>query len=140
MTFDTIATVLRRALLLGGLVGGAIGVVTGAIGLVVAGWGGLASGLVGAALTIAFLGITAAGMLVVGRVGGGGDSIAPFAVLMGAWFAKLVVFVFVMLLLRAQPWVVPGVLLASIVGTVIGSLVVDALVVGRARIPVSNRV
>ena len=139
MTFDTLATVMRRALVLGAVVGFGVGIVTGLIGLAVAGVPGLASGLVGAVLTILFLGITALGVLVSGRLTRGGGT-AAYAVLMLAWFAKLVVFIVVLLALRTQAWVVPGVLLASIVATVIASLVIDAVVVGRARIPVSNRV
>ena len=139
MKFDTLTTVLRRALVLGAIVGGAIGLATGLVGLVVAGTGGLASGLVGAVLTILFLGITAVGILVSGRITRG-DGTAAFAILMGGWFVKLILFVLVMLVLRAQPWVVPGVLLASIIGTVLASLFIDAVVVGRARIPVTDRV
>jgi Na+/proline symporter len=137
--FDTLATVMRRALVLGATIGFAVGLVTGLVGLAVAGLPGLASGLVGAVLTIVFLGVTALGLLVSGRVTRRGGT-AAMAVLMLAWFVKLIVFVLVMLVLRSQPWVVPGVLLVSIIGTVIASLVVDAVVVGRARIPVSDRV
>ncbi len=139
MRFASITTVLRRALLLGAAIGLAVGLLTGLVGLAVAGGPGLASGLVGAVLTIVFLGVTASGVLAVGRLGRG-DGTAAFAVLMGGWLLKLVLFVLVMVVLRAQPWVVPGVLLASIVGTVLASLVVDAVVVGRARIPVTDRV
>ena len=139
MNFDTLGTVMRRALVLGATVGFAVGLVTGLVGLAIAGWPGLASGLVGAVLTILFLGITALGLLVSGRVTRRGGT-AAYAVLMLAWFAKLVVFVLVMIALRTQSWVVPGVLLVSIVGTVIASLVIDAVVVGRARIPVTDRV
>lgn len=137
--FDTLATVLRRALVLGATVGFAIGLVTGLVGLAIAGLPGLASGLVGAVLTILFLGITALGVLVSGRLTRSGG-IGAYAVLMLAWFAKLAVFIVVLLVLRTQAWVVPGVLLAGIVATVIASLVIDAIVVGRARIPVSDRV
>jgi hypothetical protein len=62
------------------------------------------------------------------------------AVLMGGWFVKLILFVVAMILIARQPWVVPGVLLVSIVGTVMVTLVVDCVVVARSRIPVSNRV
>jgi hypothetical protein len=137
--FDTLATVMRRALVLGATIGFAVGIVTGLVGLAIAGLPGLASGLVGAVLTILFLGITALGLLVSGRVTRRGGT-AAMAVLMLAWFVKLIAFVIVMLALRTQPWVIPGVLLVSIIGTVIASLVVDAVVVGRARIPVSDRV
>lgn len=139
MRLDSIRSVLRRSLGIGAAVGLAVGLVTGLVGLAVAGGPGLASGLVGAVLTIAFLGVTAAGVLAVGRLSRG-DGLAAMGVLMGGWFVKLVVFVVVMLVLRSQPWVVPGVLLVSIIGTVLASLIVDAVVVGTARIPVTDRV
>lgn len=137
--FDTLATVMRRALVLGASIGFAVGLITGLVGLALFGWSGLASGLVGAVLTILFLGITALGLLISGRLTRRGGAAAS-AVLMFAWFAKLIVFVIVMVVLRSQPWVEPYVLLVSIVGTVIASLLVDAIVVGRARIPVTDRV
>jgi hypothetical protein len=137
--FDTLGTVMRRALVLGASIGFAVGIATGLVGLAVAGVPGLVSGLVGAVLTVLFLGITALGLLVSGRLTRRGGT-AAYAALMLAWFAKLVVFVLVMIALRSQAWVVPGILLVSIVGTVIASLVVDAVVVGRARIPVTDRV
>lgn len=139
MNFDTIRTVLRRALLLGAIGALVIGVGTGVVGLVTSGPGGLWSGLVGAVLSLLFLGITGIGVLGAGRLAGG-DSLVAMAVLMGGWFAKLILFVVVMIAISKQPWVVPGVLLASIVGTVMVSLVVDCLVVARSRIPVSDRV
>lgn len=139
MNFDTISSVLRRALVAGAVGALVIGVGTGVVGLVVAGTGGLWSGLVGAVLSLLFLGITAVGILASGRLARG-DSLVAMAVLMGGWFLKLVLFVIVMILIAKQPWVVPGVLLASIVGTVMVTLLVDCVVVARSRIPVSNRV
>lgn len=139
MKFDTLGTVLRRAMILGAVVGLAIGIVTGLVGFAIAGGPGLASGLVGAVLTVVFLGVTAGGILVANRFSRG-DGTAGFGVLMGGWFVKLLLFVVVMIALRSQPWVVPGVLLVGILGTVIASLLIDAIVVGRARIPVTDRV
>jgi hypothetical protein len=139
MNFDSITSVLRRALLLGAVGALVIGVGTGVVGLVVAGVGGLWSGLVGAVLSLLFLGISAVGILAAGRLARG-DSLVAMAVLMGGWFVKLILFVVAMILIARQPWVVPGVLLVSIVGTVMVTLVVDCVVVARSRIPVSNRV
>lgn len=136
---DSIADVMRRAVVMGAVVGLAIGLIAGLVGLVVAGPDGLVSGLVGAVLTVVFLGVTAVGILAAGRRPQG-DSTVAFAVLMGGWFVKLALFVAAMLVVRSQPWVVPGVLLVSIIGTVIASLVIDAVVVGTARIPVTDRI
>ena len=133
--FDSAGTVLRRALVLGALVSLAIAVVTAVVGLVVAGVPGLVSGLLGAVFALLFLGVTAASLLVAGRFRGLGTN-AFFAAMLAGWLVKFVVFLVAMLALRDQPWVSPGVLFASIVATVLASLVVDAVVISRARIPI----
>ena len=136
-TFDTAATVLRRALSAGAVAAVAIAVVTGVVGLVIAGAPGLVSGLIGSAFALLFLGITAASLLVAGRFQGLGTN-AFFAALLAGWLVKFVVFLVAMLALRDQPWVVKGVLFAAIVATVLASLVIDAVVVSRARIAVGD--
>jgi hypothetical protein len=130
--FDSSATVLRRALSLGAIVALVIAVVFAVVGIVVAGVPGLVSGLVGSAFALLFLGVTALSLLIAGRFQGLGTN---------AFFAavKFVVFLVAMLALRDQPWVVPGMLFAAIVTTVLASLVVDAVVVSRARIAIGAR-
>ena len=134
---DTAGTVLKRALVLGAVAAAAVAVVAGGLGLVFAGVSGLVSGLVGAAFALVFLGVTALGLIVGGR---GLDSpLGPsvfFAVVLGGWLVKLLVFLVAMLVLRDQPWVQPVVLFLAVVATVIGSLAVDVMVVSRARIPI----
>jgi hypothetical protein len=136
-TFDSAATVLRRAVRLGALVAAAVAVVAGGIGLLVAGASGLISGLVGAAFALLFLGVTAIGLIIAGRTLD--TPLGPtvfFAVVLGGWIVKLILFLVAMLLLRDQPWVQPVVLFLAIVATVLGSLAVDVLVVSRSRIPI----
>jgi hypothetical protein len=137
-SFDSAATVLRRALALGALVALAIAVVAAVVGFIVGGGTGLVSGLVGSAFALLFLGVTAVSLLVAGRFQGLGTN-AFFAALLAGWLVKFVVFLVAMLALRDQPWIVPGVLFAAIVSTVLASLVVDAVVVSRARIAVGTR-
>jgi hypothetical protein len=137
-TFDSATTVLKRAVLLGALVAAGVAVVGGGLGLVVAGTSGLVSGLVGAAFALLFLGVTAIGLILAGR--SLATPLGPsvfFAVVLGGWIVKLLLFLVAMLLLRDQPWVQPVVLFLSIVATVIGSLVVDVVVVSRSRIPIA---
>ena len=136
--FDSAATVLRRALSLGAVVARAIAVVYALVGLIVAGVPGLVSGLVGSAFALLFLGVTALSLLIAGRFRGLGTN-AFFAALLAGWLVKFVVFLVAMLALRDQPWVVPGMLFAAIVTTVLASLVVDAVVVSRARIAIGTR-
>jgi hypothetical protein len=137
-TFDNATTVLRRAVVLGALVAGGVAVVAGGLGLVFAGTSGLISGLVGAAFALLFLGVTAIGLILAGR--SLGTPLGPsvfFAVVLGGWIVKLLLFLVAMLLLRDQPWVQPVVLFLAIVATVIGSLAVDVVVVSRSRIPIA---
>jgi Na+/proline symporter len=133
--FDTAATVLRKALGWGAIAAVVIAVVAGVAGLIAAGTPGLLSGLIGAAFALLFLGVTALSLLVAGRFRGLGTN-AFFAAMLAGWLVKFVVFLIAMLALRDQPWVEPIVLFASIVATVLASLVIDAVVVSRARIPV----
>lgn len=134
--FDTASTVLRRALVGGGVVTLSIGVVAGGIGLAVAGVGGLVSGLVGAVFALVFLGVTAAGLLFTGPLLGGDSPVTAMVVLLGGFVIKVALFVVAVLLLRGQPWVQPTVLFLSLVVAVLAFLVLDAVVVARARIPV----
>jgi hypothetical protein len=138
-TFDSATTVLKRAVLLGALVAAGVAVVGGGLGLVVAGTSGLVSGLVGAAFALLFLGVTALGLILAGRTLD--TPLGPtifFAVVLGGWIVKLVLFLVAMLLLRDQPWVEPVVLFLAIVATVIGSLAADVVAVSRARIPFAS--
>ena len=128
---DSAATVLRKALSLGATVAAAIAAVAAVVGFLVAGGPGLLSGLIGSAFALLLLGVTAASLLVAGRLQGLGTN-AFFTALLAGWLVKFVVFLVAMLSLRGQPWVVPHVLFAAIVTTVLASLVVDAMVVTSA--------
>ncbi|MEO7722790.1 MAG: hypothetical protein ABIS08_12845 [Pseudolysinimonas sp.] len=114
----------------------AVAVVAGSIGYLVAGAPGLVGGLLGAALAAIFLGITAASMLVAGRVAKG-DSTHPafFGIVIGVWLLKLIVFIVVEVMLRSQTWFDPLVFFWSIVVVVIGSLALDGVAMYRARVP-----
>ena len=128
--------VLTLALRYGGAFAAVVAIVAGSIGFLVAGVPGLAGGLLGAALAAVFLGITAVSMLVAGRVAKG-DSTHPafFGIVIGVWLLKLIVFIVVEVLLRGQPWFDPLVFFFAIVAVVIGSLVLDAVAMYRARVP-----
>ncbi|CAN5411960.1 hypothetical protein BH10ACT6_BH10ACT6_02990 [soil metagenome] len=132
----SVTPVLTRALRYGAIFALIVAVVGGTIGLLVAGVPGLVGGLLGAALSAVFLGLTAASMLIAGRVTQG-DSTSPifFAIVIGVWLVKLVVFVVVEVLLRGQPWFNPFVFFFAIVVVVMGSLILDIVAMYRARVP-----
>jgi len=132
----TAIAVLKRVLAYGGILAGAIAVVGSGIGFLVAGSNGLLSALVGTAMSFVFLGITAGSILFANR-STRSDMFSPafFGIVLGGWLAKFIVFLVLVFVLKDQPWVDNVVLFLSIVAGVIGSLVVDLLVVARARIP-----
>jgi uncharacterized membrane protein len=137
-TFDTSGTVLRRALVGGVTVSVAIAVVAGLVGLVIAGPGGLASGLIGAVFAFLFLGLTIAGLMASSRYIGTTNPVPALVIVLSSWFAKVVLFIVAMLVLGRQPWVQPMVLFLSLVVAVLAFLILDVVVVARARIPVGS--
>lgn len=136
--FDTGRTVLRRALVGGVAVTLGIGVVAGLVGLLLYGADGLASGLVGAAFALVFLGLTIAGLMVSNRLIAATNPVPALVVVLGSWFVKVVLFILAMVVVGRQPWVQPMVLFLSLVVAVLAFLVLDVVVVARARIPVGS--
>jgi len=135
-----VSRVMKSALKWDGIIVAAIAVVAVVIGLIVAGGVGVTSALVGAAMGLVFLGITAASILYANRFAGG-ELFAGifFAIVLGGWILKFIVFIVVAVLLRHQPWVNAYVLFFSVIAGVLGSLIVDVVVVMRSRIPLMVR-
>lgn len=132
----TSVPVLRKILVYGGFLALGIGVVGGVVGGIVAGGTGVLSALIGTVLAVLFMGITAGSILLANRFAGSEAAVgAFFAIVLGGWLVKFVVFLVLLVVLKDQPWVEPLVLFLSIIAGVVGSLVVDAVVVMRSRIP-----
>ena len=132
----TVAPLLTAALRYGAIVAAAVAVIAGAIGWATSGAPGLLGGLLGAVAAAVFVGLTAVSILIAGRVTKG-DATNPafFGIVLGGWVIKLVVFIVVLLVLRGQPWIEPLVFFFSVLVSVIASLVVDMVVMARARVP-----
>jgi hypothetical protein len=124
-------SIFTKILTYTGLLALAIAVVGGGAGWLTAGSDGLWSALVGVALAIVFAGITAGSMLIAIRF----RLAAFFGIVMGAWLLKIVVFVVLLVLVRDQPFVDDVVLFLALVVSIVGTLVIDALVVVRGRLP-----
>ncbi|GAA2222964.1 hypothetical protein N1031_01520 [Herbiconiux moechotypicola] len=126
------ATILRWDALLAA----AIAVVGGVIGFVADGWTGTVSALIGTAMVLVFAGVTAASILIANRF-----TASPlyttlfFVIVLGSWIVKFVLFIVLVVLLRGQPWLNDLALFLSIVAAVLGTLVVDVVVVARTRLP-----
>ncbi|MBF4461895.1 MULTISPECIES: hypothetical protein [unclassified Rathayibacter] len=121
--------VLRRTLAVGGVFVLALAVVGTILGALVAGGAGAIGALLGALVGGAMVALTAASILVANRLDIGGF----FAVVLGTWLAKFVLFVIAALVLREQPWLNSTALFVTIIAAVLGSLVIDVLVVSRSR-------
>ena len=132
----SVAPILTTSLRYGGILAAAVAVVVGLVGLLTSGVPGLLGGLAGAVVAAVFLGLTTVSVLVAGRVTRG-DAANPvfYAIVLGAWFLKMVVFVVVALWLRGQDWLSPFVFFIALLVAVIGSLIVDAVAIQRARVP-----
>ena len=128
--------ILKKILRYGGVLAAIVIVVGVVAGLAVDGSRGLVSALIGAVMAFLFLGVTAASIIVANRVTNN-DFLNPafFLIVLGGWILKFVVFIVLVLILRDQPWINTIVLFITIVASVIGSLVVDVLVIARSRQP-----
>jgi hypothetical protein len=132
----TVAHVLTRALRYGAVVAVAVAAIAGTIGWFTSGPAGLLGGLLGAALSAVFLGLTAVSILVAGRVtrGDAGNPVF-FAIVLGVWVLKFVVFVLAAILVRAWDAVDPVVFFWAVIAAVIGTLGADIVAMARTRIP-----
>ena len=82
------------------------------------------------------MGFTALSIVIASRVTKGEPSSTLFfGIVLGMWLLKFVVFIAILVLLRAQPFLEPMVMFVAILAAVIGSLVVDVLAFVRSREP-----
>jgi hypothetical protein len=106
------------------------------VGYLVSGIPGMISGLLGAAMWLVFLALTAISIQVAIRATKD-DPGSPvfFAIVLGSWVLKLVLFVVLSIWLRSQPWLDPTVFFVTVIIAVVGSLVFDVIAFQRARVP-----
>jgi hypothetical protein len=128
--------VLRNTLVYGGVLAAVIAVVGSVVGYLVDGGVGLVSALLGAAMAFLFLGVTAGSILLANRIAHS-DFLNPlfFITVLGGWLLKFAIFIVLLVLLKDQPWINSIVLLLTVIVGVVGSLVVDVVVIARTRQP-----
>lgn len=119
--------VTRYSLLLVGV----IAVIGGFFGFLLAGANGLISALVGAAIAFLFSIMTIASVYIGSKL----DIAGFYAVVLGGWLFKIVIFGIVLIVLRGAEFINGPVLFGTVVVTVLGTLAVDSLAAMRARIP-----
>jgi len=140
-TQPTSIPVFRQVLVYGGVLALAIAVIGMVVGGLTVGGVGVLSALIGTLMAVVFMGITAASILLANRYAGRESAIgAFFGIVMGGWLLKFVVFLVLLVLLKDQPWINPLVLFLSIIAGVLGSLVVDAIVLFKSRMPYASDV
>jgi hypothetical protein len=135
------AKAIRTALLLGGIVTLGIAVVGGAIGYWLVGPTGIWSALVGSAIAFVFMGITA-GSILLGQKASGG-SIASgvfFAIVLGSWLLKFVLFLVVAFAIRNSDSLDTVIAFSCVIAAVLGALVSDVFAISRARVPIVDMV
>lgn len=126
--------VLKMALAWGGLLALGIAVIASIVGGLLDGWTGVVSALIGTALAVVYLGITAGSILLANRFSSSDAYVGVFfGIVLGGWLVKFVLFIVLAIVLKGQPWVNPVVMFLSLIAGVVGSLIVDVIVVTRSR-------
>ena len=131
MKFDNAQSVFTKVLKLGSLLIASIAVLGSVIGFFAAGLPGLFGALAGAAIALIFVSLTAISVLVGSKLSLGGF----YGVVLGGWILKLVLFVLAISVLKSIEGLNGVAVFATLVASVLGSLVVDALVVTNSKIP-----
>jgi hypothetical protein len=124
-TSEVFSMVLKQGLLLVAAIG---------VGLLVAGVTGLLSGLIGAALALLFSTMTALSVKFGGKLSLGGF----FGVVLGGWIFKMVVFIAIVAALRGANFIDGPVFFFTLVASILGTLVIDSLIVMKSRITVGS--
>ena len=113
-----------------------IAVIGGILGGIFAGTPGIVSVLIGTVMSVVFMGVTAGSLLIANRYAGKQAAIgAFFAIVLGGWLLKFIVFLVLVFVLKDQSWLNNVVLFLSIIAGVVGSLVVDVIVLAKSRVP-----
>lgn len=130
------AIAFRRALVYGLVVAVAVGAVGALVGGLVVGPAGVASALIAAALGAVLTALTAGSLLFGARlVRNDPGNPLYFAVVLGSWLVKFVIFIAVVITLRDQDLVHPIAIFVCLVVVVVGGVIADVVAVLRSRIP-----
>lgn len=128
--------ILRRTLIWSGVATVVLAIAAAVVGYLVGQENGLISGLLGVLIAAVFLGITGASILIANRWFGEPLYVQFFfAIVLGGWLLKLIVFFLGVIVLKDQPWLDPVIFFVAIVAGVLMSLIVDAVVLMTMRLP-----
>lgn len=131
--FDDLRSVMLRVLKLGTLLVVGITVLGSLIGFLVAGMPGVFAALAGGLAALAFTALTALSLLLGSKLGLGGF----LGIVLGGWLVKMVLFLVLFSVLNKADWLTTSsrpVVFFTVVAAVIGGLVLDTLIVTKARL------
>lgn len=135
MQFDNPQTVLAKVLKLGSLLIGSIAIIGSGIGFLAAGLPGLLGAVAGSGIALLFVTLTALSVLFGSKLSLGGF----YAVVLGGWLLKMVLFMFGVALLSRIQGLNGVALFVTLVASILGSLAVDGYVVTTSKIPVVSK-
>jgi len=135
MQFDNPQTVLAKVLKLGSLLIGSIAIIGSAIGFLAVGLPGLLGAVAGSGIALLFVTLTALSVLFGSKLSLGGF----YAVVLGGWLLKMVLFMFGVALLSRIEGLNGVALFVTLVASILGSLAVDGYVVTTSKIPVVSK-
>ncbi len=127
-----LSKVFSRALVFTSVSTAAIAVISGTVGLIFFGTDGLLSAAIGAAMALVFSALTVLSIWLGGRYSLG----VFFGAVMGGWLLKLVLFLGLTVALRGAHFLVRPLFFFTVVAAILASLVIDAFIATKARIPV----
>jgi hypothetical protein len=131
--FDDLKSVMVRVLKLGSLLVLGITVIGSIVGFLVAGNSGVLAALAGGLAALVFTALTALSLLLGSKLGLGGF----LGVVLGGWLVKMVLFLVLFSVLNKADWLTASsrpIVFFTVVAAVIGGLVLDTLIVTKARI------
>lgn len=130
-------TILRRILVWSAVLAAIVAVIGGVVGFLVAGAPGLFGAVIGTVVAALFGALTALSILLAIKVSKGDlFSGAFFGIVLGGWLVKFVVFIALIFIIRDVDWIHPIAAFISIVAAVVGSLIVDLVVIAKSRQPI----
>ena len=126
------AALFKRVIKWGGLLILGIAVIAGVLGWLFAGTNGLVSALIGAAISFSFVTLTALSVWFGGKLNLGGF----YAVVLGGWIVKIVIFLAIVAVLRHAKFINGPTLFFTLVASILGTLAIDSWVFLKARLPI----
>jgi len=131
--FDDLKSVMLRVLKLGTLLVLGITLLGSLVGYLVAGTSGILAALAGGSAAFVFTALTALSLLLGAKLNLGGF----LAVVLGGWLIKMVLFLVLFRVLNDAAWLIKEarpIVFFTVVAAVIGGLVLDTLIVTKARL------